>query len=217
MEKTRRCGMHSRISRSTYKLYIAIVLLLSAIVIDVSMRITIENQKRIQARYNLEQIEFCLNSMVDTNIVGALTVCTSKCRTSETGDVFTFDLDTGEVVYDVSRDVPLGEKFYFNDDNIDKLWYNADSGKAAMYWLESGKDSTYGMNIWYNYDGEPEWLEWINYERDGKKYVIVQGTQQDEVFDDYAVIRYGFLVIMFMSAFVLIASYLREQKNERRK
>lgn len=180
--------MRSRYSDRVSVIVITL-LLISTIISDMHLGNIIEQEKRQQARYNLEQIRHCLDKgLTVMTEIEVFNQCITKSKTSQTGDVYVFDPITKKGIYNTSVDTPLHKKMSFTEDSL-------------------GKDSRYGDNVKYLFDDDWEWLEWIYYPEEMTKfaknnpYIIVQGIQKDEVFARYKAIR---LWIFFMIGFVSI-------------
>ena len=192
---------------SSYK----IIFLLSVLLIaSIMFNMEIEDSKRIQARYNLNNITYCFSELEARGMPfnEYSTICTKKSKTSFTGDVYVLDSTTKEFVSETSRDVPR-KALYFTKDSVGKLFYDWNSGKEALYYILSGKDSEEGLNVSYNFDGSPEWLEWKNYD---DKYVVVQGIQKDEVMDRFKPLQF----FIYMSVLLVIVFIVSTSKRQRR-
>jgi len=189
-----------------------ILLLISTVVIDTHMSYLIEQEKRQQARYNLEQVRHCLDKGLPIMAeIEVFNQCISKSRTSQTGDVYVFDPYTLEGIYDTSVDIPLHKQMSFTKESLGQIFKDWHSAEVAIEHIILGKDSKYGDNAKYLFDDDWEWLEWIYYPEEATKaftndtpYVIVQGTQRDEIFKRYEGIRFAvFLLISFISLLLL--------------
>jgi len=162
-----------------------------------------ETTKREQARYNLEHITSCVEKGSKKGVKGRdlWEMCTHNVRTSQTGDVYILDEKSYEFVYDNSNDVP-SKKLAFTRSSVGSLFVDWESGLAARKIMTAGTDSSSSSRISYNFDGSPEWLEWKTWEHNGRKYVIVQGIQADEVYEGLSNLTYMFYT--FMGVFILI-------------
>lgn len=190
---------------------IAIVLLLfSSIVFDRVTTHTIEEDKRQQARYNLEHVNYCFHSTRDHfGMEESLRICTTDVRTTHTGDVYVLDFDTLEFVFENSTDVPNGN-LYFTEESVGKHFTDWPTGEAARDLMLLGKDSQPGLNSWYQFDSGIEWLEWKViphlYVENQNKYIIVQGIQKDEVYERYRVSRILAFSIVALVVLLLLSS-----------
>jgi hypothetical protein len=206
--------------RSCRKLWYVIIIILVYILMDSLLKYNVQEMKRSQARYNLEQIKYCYKNIYD--VVGkleSLGVCTNKSKTSYTGDVYILDADTLEFIHETSRDIPRNEVMYFTKESIGKYFKDWESADKAFKIIMLGKNSEYGVNVSYNFDGDIEWLEWIFLPNEfGKNRMIaVQGTQQDEVMLYLAVYRYSFMFLTAIFVFFLLVSHKRRRINDNRR
>ena len=213
--------MKSRYSDKITVLVI-IALLLSTVIADIHISYLIEQEKRQQARYNLEQIRHCLDiGSPAVDEVELFDQCIGKVKTSQTGDVYVFNPYTLEGVYDTSVDIPLDKKLSFTKDSLGKIFSDWSTAEIAINKIVLGKDSKYGDNVKYLFDDDWEWLEWIYYPKEASKtfsrntpLVIVQGTQKDEVFKRYEVIRFGvFVVVSFLCLLLLSTIRVSHRRN----
>ncbi len=172
-----------------------------------------EDTKREQARYNLEHVVHCLNTtdaMLDSNVKGNHEIapglwdaCTKNVRTSTTGDVYVLRLRDFKFIHDTSNDVPTNPLF-FTEKSIGELFKDWPSGLSARNLMTSGTDSTSSSKVSYNFDGSPEWLEWKVWKHEKEQFVIVQGTQADEVYKGLAGITYLYYTFMLVIVMVLV-------------
>lgn len=185
------------------KIYAAIFIVLAVILVDAVTMYYIELSKRQQARFNLEHTAECmfmreLTTMESITPNGAK-YCLTKMRTSDTGDMYLLDRKTKEFLFDNSTDAPKG--MFFTKDSIGKYFTEWGTAEEALKHMLSGNKSNSTSLVSYNYDGSPEWLEYLTYSTlDGTEYVIVQGTQRDEVRAFYEVPRIvgGFLATIYI-------------------
>lgn len=189
---------------------VIVVLLFSSIVFDRTMTYTIEEDKRQQARYNLEHVNYCFHSARSHfGMEEALRICTTDVRTTHTGDVYVLDFNTLEFVFENSTDVPNGN-LYFTEESVGKHFKDWPTGEAARDLMLLGKDSEPGLNSWYQFDSGVEWLEWKIiphlYVENQNKYVIVQGIQKDEVYERYKYIRILAFSIITLVVLLLLSS-----------
>lgn len=191
---------------SNVLLYVVLCMLLAAWVYDRSNSSIIEQSKRYQARDTLIDSKQCITKLSNyLPIHETFVPCLSKSRTSFTGDAYVLDVKTLEFVYDASKDVPKDIKLYFTKESVGKYFRDWGTAEVAKRSMLSGKDSKEGVNAYYLFDDDVEWLEWIYLpDEDGSQYIIVQGTQRDEVFAPFTPSRYVFLVSMFLLCTVLV-------------
>jgi hypothetical protein len=191
-------------------LVIIILIIVLSIIADTMWVKLIENEKRQQARYNLEQIQHCLKYQPkDLSDVSKFYICTSKSRTSPTGDVYVLEIDTLKFVYENSKDIPQG--LYYTKGSVGRYFKDWQSAETALHIMLLGKDSNSSHNTAYNFDGGTEWLEWKYSPNDTHiikgKYIIVQGTQKDEVLGNYTYIRLFATIAVILVVFSLLVSH----------
>ena len=97
------------------------------IIIEAVLFFNIESSVSQQARYNLKQTQTCVNDLVlnknnkvknieyrevsNDELEHALKTCARDMRTTPTGDMFSFDLNSKEFIFDQSLDcyIPGGK------------------------------------------------------------------------------------------------------------
>lgn len=199
------------------KVIIAIMILLGFVITDLFLQSVVEESKRNQARLNLEQIQYCYNKTVNKfSKYEVYNICTSKSKTSFTGDVYVLELidtpDKGSVftfAYETSNDTNREENLLFTEESVGKYFKDWKSAKKALDIIKLGKDSYKGVNAEYNFDGEIEWIEWKYLPDDtgDDNIVVVQGTQQDEVMAEYSTYRMiGFGGVLLVVCTLLVAN-----------
>lgn len=202
---------------SVLKMAIIFVLAVGFVIADAVLQSIVEQGKREQARYNLEQVKYCYNRTFErVGTETALGICTNKSKTSFTGDVYAMTVvyeHSGSKVYkfihENSKDTGPIEDMLFTKESVGKYFKDWESGAKALEVIALGKDSEKGVNVSYNFDGDIEWLEWkfIPDETDVSPIVVVQGTQRDEVMAKYTVYRItGFVGVSLVVLSLLIAN-----------
>lgn len=183
---------------------------------------SIEQDNRHQSReFNLDNIKKCMDRTGKTKYNLELDyraeICIESSRTTYTGNVYVLDYETLEVKYDSSRDIPQDTIMYFTEESIGQHFYDWKSGADAINYMTRGGDSIAHMDIWYNYDGVIEWVEWITYEDivDCKLYIIVQGSQKDEAIAQYNGIYYYTMVYILLLSIGIMTSAFSRSKNDR--
>ena len=206
--------------RGTFKIWVATFLIALFIALDLLLKQTVEDMKRDQARYNLQQIQYCYirNIEVMTQKM-AFETCTNKSKTSYTGDVYILDADTLEFVHETSRDVPRMKNMYFTKESVGQYFRDWESAADSIRIIQLGKDSEKGVDASYNFDGDKEWLEWKFLPSefgglDGRRLIAVQGTQRDEVLKYWNTYRYLYMVGTALVVFLLLAENSRRRENE---
>ena len=208
--------------RSSFKIWMVILLVLSFIYSDLTLINSVEFMKRDQARYNLQQVKHCYTANIEVMTQKmAFDVCANKSKTSFTGDVYVLDADTLKFVHETSRDVPREGDLYFTKESVGRYFKDWESADKAIKIMQLGKDSEAGVNNKYNFDGDIEWLEWIYLPNefgglDGKRLIAVQGTQRDEVMNYFDKYRYSGMAMTAFVSFLLLVEQGRRRRNERR-
>lgn len=149
----------------------------------------IEEAFREHARFDLQQAKMCINSVLksdfykndgfDDRLFKVVDVCAKQVRTTSTGDVFMFDLNTGKFIYDPSLDCYVNTNKVFADkESSIKLMQeiknnpNTDYPECCLHKDQErcyiarnkmfmGYDSRRGDNNWFQFDDAIEWLEYV--------------------------------------------------------
>lgn len=149
----------------------------------------IEESFREHARLDLQQAKMCINRILksefhkedafEDRLFNIVDVCAKQVRTTNTGDVFMFNLDTGKFLYDPSLDcyVESGKVFADKDASIklmERIKDTPDTAYPECYLHKDqercyvardkmfiGYDSRRGDNNWFQFDDSVEWLEYI--------------------------------------------------------
>lgn len=206
--------------RSNIKILVASILILSALFLDAFLMTVVENSKRQQARFNLDQVKYCYASLVETfGVSKSLSICIAKSKTSFTGDAYALDADTLEFISETSSDVPRTQLF-FNKESVGKYFADWESGSLALRLMLMGKDSIEGINTKYLFDDDWEWLEW-KYLPDevndgGLRIVVVQGTQKDEVYSEFYAYRIINGLVTFIIVLLLLVGNARRREDDDR-
>lgn len=211
-------GPHQRKDRIL--IWIVVLLLTSTVILDNLLKTNVEQEKRYQARNNLEQIKHCFDNTIKNNdTYRTLYICTTKSKTSFTGDAYVLDSRTLQFVYENSRDVPDYEIMYFTEESVGKTFRDWKSAETALTTMLLGKDSEINVNAEYLFDNSPEWLEWIYLNApDNQELIVVQGTQEDEVMKQYISYRIFGMGVSFVVCIVIlgyIASSARRRHDDR--
>lgn len=201
----------SRERRKSSGIAIAILVIVLAISSDVLLRLSVEDNARQQARYNLQQIKYCYGRASKVmDMRAALETCTAKARVGFSGDVYALDVETKEFVVENSSDVPNGA-MYFTKESIGKHFNDWSTADSAIKKILLGKDSEEGTKVSYLFDNSVEWLEW-KYLPDATKYtndrklIVVHGVQSDEIFAHFGALeKVGFIFAGILVFFLLVA------------
>lgn len=198
-------------------LLLVLMLIVSTVFFDLNTTHNIEEMKREQARDQLLEIKHCISMTVaKLGPTGSYDTCVAKSKTSFTGDAYVLAVNTLEFIYDPSKDVPTNETLYFVEDSIGKYFLDWESAVKARDVMLSGKDSRVGINAYYYFNSEPEWLEWIYLPDEfGATHIVVQGIQKNEVMLKYALGRYTWFGTVFLISVCLIATHNRRRKDDR--
>lgn len=202
-------GINTINNRRPLNIVLAVLIVLGCIFGDIILRYEIQENKREQARYNLEQIKYCyLSSVGQFGVQRSLKVCTAKSKTSFTGDVYILDANTLQFVQENSSDVPE-DRLYFTKDSVGKYFQDWNSGELALKTIRLGKDSQRNVNTSYKFDDGIEWLEWKYLPEDvkntnGLSLIAVQGIQQDEALANFKFVRGYFFFGTFLLIMVLL-------------
>ena len=149
----------------------------------------IEESFREHARFDLQQAKICINrvlksdfyknDMFDDRLFKVVDVCAKQIRTTSTGDVFMFDLNTGKFIYDPSLDcyINTGKVFANREVSLDLMrqikddpstdypecYLHKDQERCfvARDKMFMGYDSRRGDNNWFQFDDAIEWLEYV--------------------------------------------------------
>lgn len=206
--------------RGSFKIWVAIFLIALFIALDLLLKQTVEDMKRDQARYNLQQIKYCYVRSIEVMTQKmAFETCTNKSKTSYTGDVYILDADTLEFVHETSRDVPRMQNMYFTKDSVGQYFKDWESAAEAIRIIQLGKDSEKGVDASYNFDGDKEWLEWKFLPSefgglDGRRLIAVQGTQRDEVLKYWNAYRHLYMIGTALVVFLLLVENSRRREDE---
>lgn len=148
-----------------------------------------EESFREHARFDLQQAKMCINYVLksdlykydrfDDRLFKVVDVCAKQVRTTSTGDVFMFDLNTGKFLYDPSLDcyVNTGKVFADKESSIklmQEIKNNPNTDYPECYLHKDqercyiardkmfmGYDSRRGDNNWFQFDDSIEWLEYV--------------------------------------------------------
>ena len=122
-------GLFAEFTVQMYKLKVV----QNAETINKLLKSEIEESFREHARFDLQQAKICINrvlksdfyknDMFDDRLFKVVDVCAKQIRTTSTGDVFMFDLNTGKFIYDPSLDcyVNTGKVFANRDNECEQI------------------------------------------------------------------------------------------------
>lgn len=232
---------------SIRSIIITVMIVLCTFAIDISFKYNLEKSARIQAKYNLRQIKFCVNDLILMDSDGLLTnygkhsnyeiekamqICAKESLVSPTGDVFAFDLKSGDFIFDPSLDcyVEGGKKMTAESECT--LHKDPAICKQVMQFLTNGYDSDTSMMHWWQFDDAREYLEWVvlpdeNRGFDGSvrsgnghphQVVVAQGVQEDELWARYKAHRITIYAIALLSIIInLTINYAEAIRSDGRR
>jgi len=201
------------------KIYAAVFMIFTAIIIDNILVYQVETEKRAQGVFNVQHAISCMGRFeraVGTLEYNGMKTCADDMRTSITGDMFLLNYDTKEFLYDGSKDIPSGQKLYFTEDSIGKYFKDWKSAEYAMKFIGSGVDSIPSTRVSYNYDGREEWLEYKTFTPAtlGSRVIVVQGIQSDEALSGYSVVRNSAKTLVGVYAMWLLSTGISGRRND---
>ena len=210
------------------RIAVLLLVLLCTVGIDISWKFALEKSARITAKFNLEQAKTCVNdlllknadspiyntSITNVEIEKALKTCAREMKVTQTGDMFAFNLQTLDFVFDPSLDcyVEGGKKMTADSECV--LHQDPERCKVVMKEMLGGYDSDIHKLNWWKFDGGREYLEWtiLPSEKAGfdgvyrggilkpNQILLAQGVQEDELWARYA----GFRMIVYGIGFLSI-------------
>lgn len=150
-----------------------------------------------------------------------------------TSDGWVAELASEEFIDDQSEDCSRDEfeinGRFFKDEAI--MHVDPELAEKVLNRIRSGEPTKYGENIWWNFDGEPEWIEFKFYpikrglggeprtiggikNESFRRFVFVLGTQSDEIYAPYksyilrqeSIIKYLYILITtsFISSIIFM-------------
>ena len=213
---------------SSARITVVLLILLSAIAIDISWKFYLEKSARITAKFNLQQAKTCVNDLLLSNtdspiynpkisndeIEKALKTCAREMKVTTTGDMFAFNLRTLEFVFDPSLDCYVEGGKYMTAESECGLHQDPNKCKEVMREMLGGYDSDIHKLNWWKFDYAREYLEWTilpnetvgfdGIHRGGilkpNQVLLAQGVQEDELRARYS----GFTMILYGIAFLSI-------------
>lgn len=178
-------GLFAEFTVQMYKLKVV----RNAETINKLLKDEIEESFREHARFDLQQAKMCINrvlksdfyknDMFEDRLFKVVDVCAKQIRTTSTGDVFMFDLNTGKFIYDPSLDcyINTGKVFANREVSLDLMRQIKDNPSTdypecylhkdqercfiARDKMFMGYDSRRGDNNWFQFDDSIEWLEYV--------------------------------------------------------
>ena len=210
----------------TKTVIVIFLIIISTVAIDTVWRINLENSARTQAKYNLAQIKLCVNDLLLTDKEGLYTnygkktrkklkrvlyICAKNMKVSKQGDVWAYDLNTKEYVFDSNPKYGAVDGRYWKSDKICSKQGSWCSRLITI--MNSGYDSTWMGYSWI-FKHDKEWLEWkvlpdeyLGFDGGSKsgedktqQVVVVQGARESELLHRYRIFR----TFLYSLGFVMI-------------
>lgn len=202
----------------------------SAYLLDAMWKYKLVQYERNQARSVLQKVASCTSGAKQGEWLDNLSFCASGVTTTPTGDIFAVNLKSKEFVFDPSVDCYVdGGKKMTADDECKLHQENGDpiACVEAIKIMSQGYDSYPGLDTTWNYDGSPEYLEWIifpseslgvggvmrNGQQESEQILIAIGIQEDELFQSFKIFEM-LLRIVAAIAFILVL-LVNFQRKER--
>lgn len=227
---------------SSSRVFILMLIVISTVMIDVTWKVYVEQNVRQVARYNVENIRSCVNTIVlgsnqneyrqvtNAELELALKTCAQKTRVTDTGDEFAVDLRSLDFVFDPSLDCYVEGGKKMTADSECTLHKDQEICRETIPAVMSGYDSTDHSNIWWKFNNSREYLEWVvvpdetrgfdGFVRGGvikpHQLVVVQGVIEDELWAKYRGFRVSLYLIGFLSIIINMLYAVHENlKHER--
>lgn len=183
---------------------------------DILLKTNIERNKRNEARMALKDVttrfqQDIKNGRVDPNDIKSVSKWAEQNfaglrNGTKTSDGFIIELSSEMFVYDgspdCSKNIDIDKGRYMKDEAV--MHKDPKKAEIALNQMRLGINTIAGDNFYWNFDGKPEWLEWLNVPEEPllgiddqprtirgiknpnfKKYLFVLGTQSDEAFEPY--------------------------------
>jgi len=234
------------IKHSGLRLVVVALIVVCTVVIDVTMQFYVEKSARTTARQMLVNVKSCVNDELladgdglPTHYVGidngkvemALKTCARNSLTTPTGDVFAYDLQTLDFVFDPSLDCYVPKK-KMTAESLCIIHKDPEACKRALKVINRGYDSVDGTNLSWQFDDAREYLEWVVLPSMNRGYggelrgvdkphqiVVVQGIEEDELMARYAPFRFVLYTVGFISILLnlLLSVYDEMQRTTMRR
>ena len=233
---------------SSARIAVLCLIVLCTVSIDVSWKYYLEYSARITAQYNLKQAQVCVNdlllgdadsqvyntSITNEQIEKAIKTCAREMKVTQTGDMFAYSLRTLDFIFDPSLDCYVEGGKKMTPDSECELHQDKEICKQVLPVMNIGYNSDINQRVWWRFDNAREYLEWVVLpnERTGfdgvhrggilkpNQVLLVQGVQEDELWDRYRGFRAIVYGIMFFSIIVNLLFAVHEnilvEKDNRR-
>lgn len=189
----------------------SLVTIILALLIYLSINISIENTAREQNNFNLDSVEYCVNEyMKDSsystdNFTKSLNECARAQRSMGiTGDIFVIRKDDKKLFWNSSEDCKpnSNKKLYMTKEGGCSLFKDPDSCVKSTDYMVTHEPK--GILEW-NFDGSEEFIDYRYITIENKKYIIAQGAQSDEAnskfVSTYVALAFGTIVMILLSVF----------------
>lgn len=201
---------------------IALFSLVSVIVLETSWFHYLELHERQRARNLLSNVKECILSTDGDSLNQRFTKCAYNVRTTDTGDIFAYNLVTRKYVYESSIDFDVEGEPVISESGMCQIHQRPDLCVAGLKTIDLGYDSGPNTQLAWQFDDAYELLEWVIFPSEhmginGKyrgsltqpqQVAIVLGIQEDELranFSTYSIIikvigGLGILITLILDA-----------------
>lgn len=193
------------------KIIASLIILLFSFILYYSISIATINQARSQNNFNLNSIMFCLNSELEDSdhtkidLTHALNTCAKGVRSlGVTGDSFVIRESDRKLFWDASLDCrpEKSSKLFMTEEGICSLFRDKESCLVGTKYMIDNKPKGF---IQWTFDNSTELLDYryIDKTIDNEKYILVQGSQTDEI-NNYFLLSYLLILINCVVLLILI-------------
>jgi hypothetical protein len=204
-----------------------LLIVVAVIIVDTTLKFQVEQYARKQARNTLSKVSSCIDNSTKDDIIDKVAECASGVTTTPTGDMFAYNLNTKEFVFDPSLDCKSDVALKMTDESLCPLHNNAGKCIEALKVMDLGYDSTSQTRASWLFDDATEYLEWIVYpnehqgiygiERGGNltpnQVVIAIGVQSDELEGNFNMLTVLLRILAFIGICVALVFTLVGKRN----
>jgi hypothetical protein len=205
-----------------------LIIVVAAMLVDTTYNFQVEQYARKQARNTLNKVSSCIDDMGDEDIVDKVAACAKGVTTTPTGDMFAYNLNTKEFVFDPSLDCKSDVALKMTNISLCPLHNSAVACNEALKVMNLGYDSTQQTRASWLFDDSTEYLEWVIYPNehegiDGLKrggeitpnqIVLAIGIQSDELESNFNILNLLLRVLALVSICVVLMFTLAGQRGE---
>jgi hypothetical protein len=205
-----------------------LVVVVAVILVDVTYKYQVEQYARKQARNTLNKVSSCIDGMAEDDIVDKVAACAKGVTTTPTGDMFAYNLNTKEFVFDPSLDCKSDVALKMTNISLCPLHNSAVACSKAIEVMDLGYDSTQQTRASWLFDDSTEYLEWVIYpnehegidglERGGEiapnQIVLAIGVQSDELESNFNILGLLLRVLAMVSICVVLVFTLAANRGE---